>query len=193
MQMIARIAVGCAGASRSGEAVTSRGAGTGELLRWGRDPIGAAGIETTALHAEQGVPLVTGTGSTCHDRPCRDGKGRGFLVVERPRRYPEDHTRRDGADPVRATVIHGPGDVRVEDVPDPALREPTDAIVRVLRACICGSDLWPYGSMEASERGRRIGHEFLGVVEELGTEVSELEPGDVVVAPFVWADNTCDF
>ena len=83
--------------------------------------------------------------------------------------------------------------MRVEDVPDPVLHEPTDAIVRVLRACICGSDLWPYGSMEASEQGRRIGHEFLGVVEEVGGDVSELKAGDVVVAPFVWADNTCDF
>ena len=94
---------------------------------------------------------------------------------------------------MRATVIHGAGDVRVEDVPDPALREPTDAVVRVLRSCICGSDLWPYGSMEQSEQGRRIGHEFLGVVEELGSDVAGLVGGDVVVAPFVWADNTCDF
>jgi threonine dehydrogenase-like Zn-dependent dehydrogenase len=94
---------------------------------------------------------------------------------------------------VRATVIHGAGDVRVEDVPDPALRKPTDAVVRVLRSCICGSDLWPYGSMPASDQGRRIGHEFLGVVEEVGAEVSGLKAGDVVVAPFVWADNTCDF
>jgi len=90
-------------------------------------------------------------------------------------------------------VIHGAGDVRVEEVPDPTLREPTDAVVRVLRSCICGSDLWPYGSMPASEEGRRIGHEFLGVVEEIGAEVSGLKAGDVVVAPFVWADNTCDF
>ena len=94
---------------------------------------------------------------------------------------------------MRATVIHGAGDVRVEEVPDPTLREPTDAVVRVLRSCICGSDLWPYGSMPASEEGRRIGHEFLGVVEDVGAEVSGLKAGDVVVAPFVWADNTCDF
>ena len=94
---------------------------------------------------------------------------------------------------MRATVIYGAGDVRVEDVPDPTLREPTDAVVRVLRSCICGSDLWPYGSMPASEQGRRIGHEFLGVVEDVGAEVSGLKAGDVVVAPFVWADNTCDF
>jgi threonine dehydrogenase-like Zn-dependent dehydrogenase len=94
---------------------------------------------------------------------------------------------------MKATLIHGAGDVRVADVPDPTLREPTDAVVRVLRSCICGSDLWPYGAMPASEQGRRIGHEFLGVVEDVGSDVSGLKSGDVVVAPFVWADNTCDF
>jgi threonine dehydrogenase-like Zn-dependent dehydrogenase len=94
---------------------------------------------------------------------------------------------------MKATIMYGAGDVRVEDVPDPVLREPTDAVVRVVRSCICGSDLWPYGSMPATEQGRRMGHEFLGVVEELGTEVSGLKAGDVVVAPFLWADNTCDF
>lgn len=94
---------------------------------------------------------------------------------------------------MRATLIYGAGDVRVEDVPDPVLREPTDAVVRVLRSCICGSDLWPYGSMPATEQGERIGHEFLGVVEDVGSEVSGLKAGDVVVAPFVWSDNTCDF
>ncbi len=94
---------------------------------------------------------------------------------------------------MRATVMYGAGDVRVEDVPDPRVQEPTDAVVRVLRAGICGSDLWPYQSMPASEQGRRMGHEFLGVVEDLGAEVSGLNRGDLVVTPFVWADNTCDF
>jgi threonine dehydrogenase-like Zn-dependent dehydrogenase len=94
---------------------------------------------------------------------------------------------------MRATVMYGAGDVRVDDVPDPVLKERTDAVVRVLRSCICGSDLWPYGSMPASPGGRRIGHEFLGVVEETGSDVSGLRAGDVVVAPFMWADNTCDF
>jgi threonine dehydrogenase-like Zn-dependent dehydrogenase len=94
---------------------------------------------------------------------------------------------------MRATLIYGARDVRVEDVPDAALREPTDAVVRVLRACICGSDLWPYGSKPEAEHGDRIGHEFIGVVEDVGREVSALKAGDVVVAPFVWADNTCDF
>jgi threonine dehydrogenase-like Zn-dependent dehydrogenase len=94
---------------------------------------------------------------------------------------------------MRATLMYGAGDVRVEDVPDPKLREPTDALVRVLRSCICGSDLWPYRSMPPTEHGRRMGHEFLGVVEDTGSDVTGLKAGDVVVAPFVWADNTCDF
>lgn len=94
---------------------------------------------------------------------------------------------------MRATLMYGAHDVRIETVPDAALREPTDALVRVTASCICGSDLWPYGSMPASERGRRMGHEFLGVVEETGSEVSGLKKGDLVVAPFLWADNTCDF
>ena len=94
---------------------------------------------------------------------------------------------------MRATLIYGAGDVRVENVPDPVLREPSDALVRVVRSCICGSDLWPYGSRPATGHADRIGHEFLGVVEELGTDVSGLRRGDLVVAPFVWADNTCDF
>jgi threonine dehydrogenase-like Zn-dependent dehydrogenase len=94
---------------------------------------------------------------------------------------------------MRATLMYGAGDVRVEDVPDPVLREPTDAVVQVLRSCICGSDLWPYWSMPPSEQGRRMGHEFLGVVADTGSEVAGLKAGDLVVAPFVWADNTCDF
>src|SRR5579859_4516128 len=94
---------------------------------------------------------------------------------------------------MRATVIHGAGDVRVEDVPDPVLRQPTDAVVRVLRACICGSDLWPYQSMKPSPEGQRIGHEFLGVVEDIGADVAGFTCGDLVVAPFVWSDGTCEF
>src|SRR2546421_12675399 len=86
--------------------------------------------------------------------------------------------RHDRKDPMRATLIYGAGDVRVEQVPDPVLREPTDALVRVVRSCICGSDLWPYGSRAATGHSDRIGHEFLGLVEDVGAEVSGLERGD---------------
>ncbi|MGW1725776.1 zinc-dependent alcohol dehydrogenase family protein [Streptomyces sp. NPDC002306] len=94
---------------------------------------------------------------------------------------------------MRATLIYGAGDVRVEEVPDPRIQHATDAIVRVVRSCICGSDLWPYGSRPTTEHGDRIGHEFLGVVEETGADVSGLKTGDLVLAPFMYADNTCDF
>lgn len=89
--------------------------------------------------------------------------------------------------------MYGAGDVRVENVPDPIIQEPSDAVVRVLRACICGSDLHPYRGMPADQHGTPMGHEFLGVIEDLGSEVSGLTRGDVVIAPFAWADNTCDF
>ena len=94
---------------------------------------------------------------------------------------------------MRATVMYGAGDVRVEQVPDPQLRQPTDAVVRVLRACICGSDLHPYHQMPASAQGTPMGHEFLGVVEEVGSAVSGLRKGDIVIAPFAFSDNTCEF
>src|SRR5207302_9418255 len=94
---------------------------------------------------------------------------------------------------MRATVMYGAGDVRVETVPDARLVEPTDALVTVTRSAICGSDLWPYKQMERSETGRRMGHEFIGVVEAVGAEVRTVKPGDVVVTPFVWSDGTCVF
>ncbi|TWF96929.1 zinc-dependent alcohol dehydrogenase family protein [Kitasatospora viridis] len=93
---------------------------------------------------------------------------------------------------MRATVIHGPDDIRIEEVPDPVVQRPTDAVVRVVNACICGSDLWAYRGVAAREAGQRIGHEFLGIVEETGSEVTGFARGDFVVAPFVWSDGTCD-
>ncbi|GJF33387.1 IMP dehydrogenase [Kitasatospora sp. NE20-6] len=92
---------------------------------------------------------------------------------------------------MRATFLYGPGDVRVENVPDPGIVEPTDVIVRVTLACVCGSDLHRYHSTERSDGGRPMGHEFLGVVEETGSEVRGLKRGDFVVSPFAFADNTC--
>src|ERR687895_35715 len=94
---------------------------------------------------------------------------------------------------MRATFMYKAGDVRVEDVPDPQLVEPTDAILRVTRACICGSDLWPYASMEPSETGRSMGHEAIGIVEEIGADVRTIKRGDLVVMPFAFSDGTCAF
>src|SRR3954469_18237969 len=94
---------------------------------------------------------------------------------------------------MRATVMYGVHDVRVETVPDPRIVEPTDALVVVTRACICGSDLWPYNSMPRSELGNRMGHEFIGQVDAVGSDVRTVKKGDLVVAPFAWSDGTCEF
>src|SRR5437763_9087795 len=94
---------------------------------------------------------------------------------------------------MRATVMRAAGDVRIEDVPDPSILDPTDAILRVTRACICGSDLWPYASMEPSETGQSMGHEAIGIVEDIGAEVRMLKRGDLVVMPFAISDGTCEF
>ncbi|MGW8395537.1 zinc-binding dehydrogenase [Streptomyces lydicus] len=89
--------------------------------------------------------------------------------------------------------MYGAGDVRIEHRPDPTIQQPTDAVVRTVLSCVCGSDLWPYKSMPASGTGRPMGHEFLGVVEETGAGVSGVRTGDLVVAPFTYCDNTCDY
>ena len=94
---------------------------------------------------------------------------------------------------MRATVMFGAGDVRIENVPDARLIEPTDALVAVSRAAICGSDFWPYKTMEHSETGHRMGHEFIGVVEAVGADVRTVKVGDLVVAPFLYSDGTCVF
>src|SRR5919197_1166033 len=94
---------------------------------------------------------------------------------------------------MRATLLYGAGDVRIDSVPDPTIEEPTDAIIRVVRAFICGSDLWPYTSMAQSETGQSMGHEAIGVVEEVGADVRTLKRGDVVVMPFAISDGTCEF
>src|SRR5437016_4182902 len=94
---------------------------------------------------------------------------------------------------MRATVLYGAGDVRIENVADARLIEPTDALVAVSRGCICGSDLWPYKLMEPGETGRRMGHEAIGAVEAVGADVRTLKVGDVVVMPFASSDGTCVF
>jgi threonine dehydrogenase-like Zn-dependent dehydrogenase len=92
---------------------------------------------------------------------------------------------------MRAAVYQAAGTVTVEDVPDATLGAPTDAVVRVLRSCVCGSDLWSYRGVINRAAGSRLGHEFIGVVEEVGSEVTTVRPGDLVVAPFQWSDGTC--
>jgi threonine dehydrogenase-like Zn-dependent dehydrogenase len=92
---------------------------------------------------------------------------------------------------MRATTIHAPKDVRISEVPDPVISTPTDAIVKVTAGCICGSDLWPYRGENDIDPGSTIGHECVGVVEEVGGEVSSFRPGDFVVVPFCHSDNTC--
>jgi threonine dehydrogenase-like Zn-dependent dehydrogenase len=92
---------------------------------------------------------------------------------------------------MRATTIHAPKDVRLSEVPDPVISTPADAIVRVTAGCICGSDLWPYRGENDIDPGSTIGHECVGVVEEVGGEVSSFRPGDFVVVPFCHSDNTC--
>src|SRR6266536_2879725 len=94
---------------------------------------------------------------------------------------------------MRATVLYGAGDVRIENVPDARMIDPTDALVTVSRACICGSDLWPYKLTEPGETGRRMGHEAIGVVEDVGNDVRTLKVGDLVVMPFAYSDGTCVF
>jgi threonine dehydrogenase-like Zn-dependent dehydrogenase len=93
---------------------------------------------------------------------------------------------------MRATVFHGPGDVRVEQVPDAEVRSPRDAVVRVTHACVCGSDLWPYNGGLPKQAGTRIGHEFLGIVEAVGEQVRSVSVGDLVLSPFTWSDGVCE-
>lgn len=94
---------------------------------------------------------------------------------------------------MKATVYHGARDVRVETVPDPVIGDSHDAIVRITRAAICGSDLWFYRGITELAPGAHTGHEFVGIVEEVGTDVRTVRRGDLVVAPFAWSDGTCEF
>jgi threonine dehydrogenase-like Zn-dependent dehydrogenase len=90
-----------------------------------------------------------------------------------------------------ATLIHGPRDIRATEVEDATVQRPTDAVVRVVASCICGSDLWPYRGVQETRKTHPIGHEFVGVVEEVGSEVREIEVGQFVIAPFAVSDGTC--
>jgi threonine dehydrogenase-like Zn-dependent dehydrogenase len=93
---------------------------------------------------------------------------------------------------MRGVVMHAPGDVRVEDRADPRIEHPTDAIIRVAAACVCGSDLWPYRGIEPVNGPTPMGHEYVGVVEEVGSDVTTIKPGQFVVGSFFASDNTCE-
>ena len=92
---------------------------------------------------------------------------------------------------MRGAVLHAPGDVRVEDRTDPEIIEPTDAIVRTVAACVCGSDLWPYRGVNKVRKARPIGHEYCGIVEQVGADVTTITAGQFVVGGFLTSDNTC--
>ncbi len=94
---------------------------------------------------------------------------------------------------MRAATFHAPGDIRIENVPDPEIQRPTDAIVRITRTAICGSDLWFYRGLTPYEPGWRVGHEPMGIVEEVGADVKDVRKGDLVLVPFAFSDGTCEF
>src|SRR3954453_15591658 len=94
---------------------------------------------------------------------------------------------------MRAAIMYGKKDVRVENVPDAAIADPSDAVVRVTRACICGSDLWPYNLMEATSHGQSMGHEAIGIVDAIGADVQTLKVGDLVIMPFAHSEGRCPF
>ncbi|MEV4015300.1 zinc-dependent alcohol dehydrogenase family protein [Nonomuraea angiospora] len=93
---------------------------------------------------------------------------------------------------MRGTVLYAPGDVRVEDRPDPTIEQPTDAVIRLAATCVCGSDLWPYRGIEPVNQPTPMGHEYVGIVEEVGSEVRTVKPGQFVIGSFFASDNTCE-
>ncbi|MEW1839937.1 zinc-dependent alcohol dehydrogenase family protein [Nonomuraea angiospora] len=93
---------------------------------------------------------------------------------------------------MRGTVLYAPGDVRVEDRPDPKIEQPTDAVIRLAATCVCGSDLWPYRGIEEVKQPTPMGHEYVGIVEEVGSEVRTVRPDQFVVGSFFASDNTCE-
>src|SRR5438093_1399601 len=110
----------------------------------------------------------------------------------RRRSRAERPPRRQGDHPMKAAVLYGPRDVRVEERDDPTIVEPTDAVIRLAAACVCGSDLWPYRGVEPIDGPTPMGHEYVGVVEQVGGAVEKIKVGDFVVGSFFASDNTCE-
>src|SRR4051794_24145432 len=112
-----------------------------------------------------------------------DSGGRG--------RAPASVDRLEEMSDSRGTILYGERDVRFEDRPDPVINEPTDAIIRTVATCVCGSDLWPYRGIDQLAQPRAYGHEYVGIVEEVGHGVTTLQPGQFVVGGFYASDGTC--
>jgi threonine dehydrogenase-like Zn-dependent dehydrogenase len=92
---------------------------------------------------------------------------------------------------MQGAVLYGPGDVRYEERPEPSVIEPTDAVIRMSVTCICGSDLWPYRGFDAGNGPTPMGHEYCGIVEDVGRAVTSIKPGQFVIGSFAASDNTC--
>src|SRR3954447_14076959 len=93
---------------------------------------------------------------------------------------------------MRGAVLHAPGDIRVDDRPDPKIEKPSDALIQLAATCVCGSDLWPYRGIESVDGPAPMGHEYVGIVEEVGSDVRNVRPGQFVVGSFFASDNTCE-
>src|SRR5581483_2257316 len=161
------------------------------LLR--RDPCSPGGEEVSdvlprvhGLHATDGQAGEGGPASTPLNVASLAVPNRGSIETGTGRSSKLD--REDVT--VRAAIFNGPKDITVGERPDPIVQEPTDAVVRVTLACVCGSDLWYYRGLSPHSVGS-IGHEFIGTVEDVGAEVTGVEPGDFVVAPFIFSDMSC--
>ena len=92
---------------------------------------------------------------------------------------------------MKGTMIYGPRDIRFEDVPEPKIEKPTDAIIRLAVSCVCGSDLWPYRGIQSVDAPTPMGHEYCGYIEEVGSAVTCVKPGQFVVGSFAMSDNSC--
>src|SRR3989442_524700 len=129
------------------------------------------------VHIRSDVPMDKQTASTRRKKPSRSRRNHTFTQERRLT--------------MRGTILYGPRDVRFEERPDPTIIEPTDAIIRISAACVCGSDLWPYRGIDAPGQPTPMGHEYCGIVEEVGSAVRNIKPGQFVVGSFFASDNTC--
>ena len=156
-------------------------------------PLGIVTGAVVALAAASVALLARNGRDTTHGRARPDRPNPNPLP--RSRRPPPNTPpppRTEGVPTMRGVIMYGPGDVRVEDREKPTIVEPTDAIIRVTSACICGSDLWPYRGAEDAEWPVPMGHEYVGVVEQIGADVRNVAVGDFVVGSFFASDNTCE-